>query len=233
MGVRSSSRSLCIEGATASVLAGSSAALIPIPLLRSNGTVKAGVFSMARLIFGMNVSLDGYVDHDTFAPDDVLFRHWIKHVRGLSGSAYGRSMYEIMRCWDKDRSERTSAGREFAEAWRRQPKWAVSRTLASVGPSTTLIQGHLESQVRDIARGDHRVEARPYARPVQPRPCRRGPAIHRSGRPREWQALLRRSAIATSLGRQRADRKQRDSIDIRTAVIGGLLAQCMRLWSLE
>jgi len=41
---------------------------------------------MAKIIFGMNISLDGYVDHDRFAPDEALFRHWTEHVKGLSGS---------------------------------------------------------------------------------------------------------------------------------------------------
>ena len=31
---------------------------------------------MARLVFGMNQSLDGYVDYDRFAPDPVLFEHF-------------------------------------------------------------------------------------------------------------------------------------------------------------
>lgn len=57
---------------------------------RSDGT--------AKLVFGMNLSLDGYVDHDheAFTPDPLLFRHWIDHMRGLTGSVYGRRMYEIM-----------------------------------------------------------------------------------------------------------------------------------------
>lgn len=31
---------------------------------------------MAKIVFGMNQSLDGYVDHDKFAPDPALFLHW-------------------------------------------------------------------------------------------------------------------------------------------------------------
>src|SRR6476646_5739216 len=38
--------------------------------------------SMAKLVFGMNQSLDGYVDHQEFAPGPSLFRHFIEHVRG-------------------------------------------------------------------------------------------------------------------------------------------------------
>ncbi len=38
---------------------------------------------MARLVFGMNQSLDGYVDHTAFAPGPTLFRHFIEErLRG-------------------------------------------------------------------------------------------------------------------------------------------------------
>jgi len=33
---------------------------------------------MAKLVFGMNQSLDGYVDHMAFAPSPTLFRHFIE-----------------------------------------------------------------------------------------------------------------------------------------------------------
>ncbi len=60
---------------------------------------------MAKFVFGMNLSLDGYVDHQEFAPEPALFRHWIEVVRGVTGSLYGRRLYEIMRYWDEDRPE--------------------------------------------------------------------------------------------------------------------------------
>jgi hypothetical protein len=62
---------------------------------------------MAKLVFGMNQSLDGYVDHQEFAPGPALFRHFIEQVRGLTGSVYGRRMYEVMRYWDEDHPEWT------------------------------------------------------------------------------------------------------------------------------
>ncbi|MDG4910074.1 dihydrofolate reductase [Mesorhizobium sp. M1A.F.Ca.IN.022.07.1.1] len=105
---------------------------------------------MAKLVFGMNQSLDGYVDHEAFAPDPALFRHWIEQVRGLTGSVYGRRMYEVMRYWDEDRSEWTPELREFATAWRSQPKWVVSSTLQSVGPNATLVEGGLAEMIRDL-----------------------------------------------------------------------------------
>src|SRR5437660_11314321 len=57
---------------------------------------------MAKLVFGMNQSLDGYVDHMAFAPSPTLFRHFIEEAQGQAGSVYGRQMYEVMRYWDDD-----------------------------------------------------------------------------------------------------------------------------------
>lgn len=105
---------------------------------------------MAKLVFGMNQSLDGYVDHDAFAPGPALFRHFIEQVRGLAGSLYGRRLYEIMRYWDEDRPEWYAAERDFAAAWRGQPKWVVSRSLKAVGPNATLVADDVEAVVRGL-----------------------------------------------------------------------------------
>ena len=105
---------------------------------------------MARLVFGMNQSLDGYVDHTGFAPGPVLFQHFIGEAQAQSGSVYGRRMYEVMRYWDDEHPEWTAAERAFALAWRRQPKWVVSRSLKSVGPNATLISDDLEGTIRAL-----------------------------------------------------------------------------------
>lgn len=108
---------------------------------------------MAKLVFGMNQSLDGYVNHEAFAPDPDLFRHFIGEAQALAGSVYGRRMYEVMRYWDDDDPEWTEAEQAFAAAWRRQPKWVVSSTLASVGPNATLLWGDIEAAVRALKAG--------------------------------------------------------------------------------
>jgi dihydrofolate reductase len=105
---------------------------------------------MAKLVFAMNLSLDGYVDHMKFAPDPVLFRHFIDEVRGTTGSIYGRRMYETMRYWDEDRPEWDEPERDYATVWRRQPKWVVSRTLTSVGPNAALVEGDLEAAIGEL-----------------------------------------------------------------------------------
>jgi len=107
---------------------------------------------MAKLVFTMSQSLDGYVDHDRFGgpPGEALFQHFIEQVRGLSGSIYGRRIYEIMRVWDEDHPKWSAQFREFAEVWRRQHKWVVSRTLKSVGPNASLLTGDLKTAVRKL-----------------------------------------------------------------------------------
>lgn len=105
---------------------------------------------MAKLVFGMQMSLDGYVDHAAFSPDPVLFRYFIEQTRTVTGSVYGRGLYEVMRYWDEDHPEWDAPSREFAEAWRRMPKWVVSRSLKSVGPNTTLVGDDFEAVIRGL-----------------------------------------------------------------------------------
>jgi dihydrofolate reductase len=105
---------------------------------------------MAKLVFGMNQSLDGYVDHQEFSPSPALFRHFIDQVRDLTGSVYGRRMYEVMRYWDEDRPEWVAEEHAFAAAWRKQPKWVVSRSLKSVGPNATLVEHDIEAVIRGL-----------------------------------------------------------------------------------
>src|SRR2546430_15337204 len=76
------------------------------------------ICSIAKLVFGLNQSLDGYVDHQEFAPGPSLFRHFTEQVRDLAGSVYGRRMYEVMRYWDEDRPEWDAIEHDFAAVWR-------------------------------------------------------------------------------------------------------------------
>jgi len=105
---------------------------------------------MAKLVFGMNQSLDGYVDHMEFGPSPTLFRHFIEEARAQAGSVYGRCVYELMRYWDDEHPEWDEDRRAFAAAWRRQPKWVVSRTLTSVGPNARLVEGDLAVAMRKL-----------------------------------------------------------------------------------
>jgi dihydrofolate reductase len=102
---------------------------------------------MAKLVYALNQSLDGYVEHTRFSPALGLFRHFIEDVRGLAGIVYGRGMYEVMRYWDEDHSDWVAEELEYAAVWRRQPKWVVSRSLKSVGPNATLVGDDLAAAI--------------------------------------------------------------------------------------
>ena len=105
---------------------------------------------MAKLVYGLNQSLDGYVDHLKIGPPrPALSRHFMEQVRGLTGMVYGRRMYEVMRYWDEDRPDDDAEDHDFAAAWRSKPKWVVSRTLKSVGPNATLFDD-IETVIRGL-----------------------------------------------------------------------------------
>ena len=105
---------------------------------------------MAKLVYGMNMSLDGYIDHQNLAPSAELFGHFMKEARAVTASIYGRRMYEVMRYWDQDQPDWEAHDHEFAALWRGQPKWVVSRTLKSVGPNATLVADDVEAVVRGL-----------------------------------------------------------------------------------
>ena len=106
---------------------------------------------MAKLRFGFQQSLDGYVDHLVLGPSGaILFRHLVEHVRDLAGSVYGRTTYEIKRCWDGDQLDWGAEERDFDTVWRSKPKWVVSRSSKSVGPNATIVRGDVATTLREL-----------------------------------------------------------------------------------
>jgi dihydrofolate reductase len=59
-------------------------------------------------------------------------------------------MYEVVRYWDEDRPDWVAEEHAFAAAWRKQPKWVVSRSLKSVGPNATLVEDDIEAVIRGL-----------------------------------------------------------------------------------
>jgi dihydrofolate reductase len=106
---------------------------------------------MAKLVFGLQQSLDGYVDHlEMGPPGPALSRHFLEHVRDVAGCVYGRRTYEIMRYWEEDQPDWDAGDFDFAAVWRSLPKWVVSRSLKSVGPNATLVQNDVGTVLRDL-----------------------------------------------------------------------------------
>ena len=106
---------------------------------------------MAKLVYGLSQSLDGYVDHMKLGPPPTaVFRHFLELVRGMTGLIYGRRMYEIMQYWDEDSPDWDAGDHEFAMVYRSRPKWVVSHSLKSAGPNATLVADGFEKVIRGL-----------------------------------------------------------------------------------
>jgi len=94
---------------------------------------------MGRLIYLMNVSLDGFVeapDHGLDWPivDDELHTWFNENMRAVDASLYGRRLYELMAAsWPDSESDpnATPAMREFGAIWRDTPRFVFSSSLES------------------------------------------------------------------------------------------------------
>ncbi len=103
---------------------------------------------MARLVYLMNVSVDGFVEtpeHSTdwAAVDEELFSWFTDQIRAASGFLYGRRLYELMAYWGGVASDpdATPAMREFGEIWAARPKVVFSSTLTGVAHNSRLVAG--------------------------------------------------------------------------------------------
>ena len=106
---------------------------------------------MAKIVYGLQQSLDGYVDHLQLGPPGpALARHFAERVRDLAAIVYGRRTYEIMRYWEQDLPGWDAQDHAFAAIWRSKPKWVASRSLKSVGPNATLVANDLEAAIRSL-----------------------------------------------------------------------------------
>jgi dihydrofolate reductase len=110
---------------------------------------------MGKLIYLMNVSLDGFVetpDHslDWTNIDEELLSWFNDQERQLDASLYGRRLYELMNgYWPTAESDpsATPAMLEFAGIWKRTPKVVFSSTLASVEGNSRLLRGDVGEEL--------------------------------------------------------------------------------------
>ena len=115
---------------------------------------------MGKLIYSMNVSLDGFVetlDHglDWAAVDDELHSWFNDQTRALDASLYGRRTYELMADYwptgDTDPAA-TDAMREFARIWKPMPKIVFSTSLDRVDHNARLVQGDVGPVLEELRR---------------------------------------------------------------------------------
>jgi dihydrofolate reductase len=110
---------------------------------------------VGRLIYTMNVSLDGFVespDHslEWASVDDELHTWFNDRTRELDASLYGRRLYELMAgYWPtaKDDPAATDTMRDYADIWLATPRIVFSSTLASVDWNSRLVRGDVGDEL--------------------------------------------------------------------------------------
>lgn len=116
-----------------------------------------GLYAMRKLIFGMNVSVDGYIaapgdDLGWSVPSDELFQWWSDRVGATVLALYGRKLWQTMSSHWPTAAEQpgvTPAEVEFARRWLDMPKVVFSSTVDTVDWNTRLFRG---DAVAEIAR---------------------------------------------------------------------------------
>ena len=119
---------------------------------------------MARLIYSVLMSLDGYVadadgKFDWAAPDEEVHQFFNDLERPVGTHLYGRRMYETMVFWETALAgeDQPAVYRDYAEVWRAADKIVYSRTLERVASARTRIERDFDAEsVRRMKAGAER-----------------------------------------------------------------------------
>ena len=115
---------------------------------------------MGKLIYSMNVSLDGFVAStdgslEWVAIDEEVHRWFNEQTRSVAASLYGRRMYELMAgYWPsaEDDPDSSEVERDFARIWNRLPKVVFSRSLERVAHGARLVHGDVGPILEELRR---------------------------------------------------------------------------------
>ncbi|MHB8208085.1 dihydrofolate reductase family protein [Mucilaginibacter sp.] len=108
---------------------------------------------MRKLVFAINISLDGCCDHTKFYPNEDIMAYFIQLVRDAGTFLYGRKTYELMVPYWPDMAKNPEGGRdsdvEYAHAFMAVDKIVVfSKSLASAeDEKTRIVRTNLQDEV--------------------------------------------------------------------------------------
>jgi dihydrofolate reductase len=121
-----------------------------------------GKGGMRKLIYGMNLTVDGYVaaagdDIGWSGPSDELFQWWLDQERAIGLLLYGRKLWEAMSSYwptGDQQPNATPAQIEFARNWRDTPKVVFSSTMEKVDWNTRLVTGDAVAEITRLKAED-------------------------------------------------------------------------------
>ena len=107
---------------------------------------------MRKLIFAINLTLDGCCDHTKLSSNDEIHEHYTQLMRDIDVLVFGRKTYELMvPFWPevaKNQSGETKAVNDFAQEFASKHIIVFSRSLDTpAGPNTKILHGNLEDEI--------------------------------------------------------------------------------------
>ena len=120
---------------------------------------------MGKLIYGLNVSLDGYIETpehglDWTTIDDEMHSWFNARAREVSASIFGRGLYETMAAHWPTAAEDPAippVELEFAQIWNATPKYVFSSTITDVVANCQIVRDDVEqgyARIRAEVDGD-------------------------------------------------------------------------------
>jgi len=110
---------------------------------------------MRKVIFGINLSLDGCCDHTKFGGSEEVMEYFGQYLRKTDLLVYGRKTYQLMVPYWPDiannPSDETKAEIDFAQAFAALPMIVFSRTLEKAeGKNTRIVRGNLKEEILQL-----------------------------------------------------------------------------------
>jgi dihydrofolate reductase len=106
---------------------------------------------LRKVIYAINMTLDGYFDHNNGVPDEELMEYFTNLVRDADLFVYGRKTYELMVPYWPDVAKsdsETKVDKDFAQAFVSKKMVVFSRSLASAeGGDTKIVRTDLRGEV--------------------------------------------------------------------------------------
>jgi dihydrofolate reductase len=106
---------------------------------------------MRRLIYAINLTIDGCFDHTNGIADEELLEHYTHILRDADLFVYGRKTYQLMVPYWPDIAKNhsgTKAENEFADTFDSTDKIVFSRSLAGAeGKNTRIVRTNLQDEI--------------------------------------------------------------------------------------